>query len=174
MVLEGGSRMVASAIAVIRYCVIGIGIALAYYLYFTWSDARPALEVVLLTCVAFNGLISFVSHVIFHKADAARLGLESSSPGYQYEVGFANLAMGLSAVAAYAFQWGISAYIVLVLCYSLYIIQAVVFHFWRFIKRERSDAGYLWGSVIFTAIYVANMLFFALAAITQERLAPLS
>lgn len=166
--------MVASAIAVIRYCVIGIGIALAYYLYFTWSDARPALEVVLLTCVAFNGLISFVSHVIFHKADAARLGLESSSPGYQYEVGFANLAMGLSAVAAYAFQWGISAYIVLVLCYSLYIIQAVVFHFWRFIKRERSDAGYLWGSVIFTAIYVANMLFFALAAITQERLAPLS
>ncbi len=166
--------MVASAIAVIRYCVIGIGIALAYYLYFTWSDARPALEVVLLTCVVFNGLISFVSHVIFHKADAARLGLESSSPGYQYEVGFANLAMGLSAVAAYAFQWGISAYIVLVLCYSLYIIQAVVFHFWRFIKRERSDAGYLWGSVIFTAIYVANMLFFALAAITQERLAPLS
>jgi len=166
--------MVASAIAVIRYCVIGIGIALAYYLYFTWSDARPALEVILLTCVAFNGLISFVSHVIFHKADAARLGLESSSPGYQYEVGFANLAIGLSAVAAYAFQWGISAYIVLVLCYSLYIIQAVVFHFWRFIRRERSDAGYLWGSVIFTAIYVANMLFFALAAITQERLAPLS
>jgi len=166
--------MVASAIAVIRYCVIGIGIALAYYLYFTWSDARPALEVILLTCVAFNGLISFVSHVIFHKADAARLGLESSSPGYQYEVGFANLAIGMSAVAAYAFQWGISAYIVLVLCYSLYIIQAVVFHFWRFIRRERSDAGYLWGSVIFTAIYVANMLFFALAAITQERLAPLS
>ena len=166
--------MVASAIAVIRYCVIGIGIALAYYLYFTWSDARPALEVILLTCVAFNGLISFVSHVIFHKADAARLGLESSSPGYQYEVGFANLAIGLSAVAAYAFQWGTSAYIVLVLCYSLYIIQAVVFHFWRFIRRERSDAGYLWGSVIFTAIYVANMLFFALAAITQERLAPLS
>jgi len=166
--------MVASAIAVIRYCVIGIGIALAYYLYFTWSDARPALEVILLTCVAFNGLISFVSHVIFHKADAARLGLESSSPGYQYEVGFANLAIGMSAVAAYAFQWGISAYIVLVLCYSLYIIQAVVFHLWRFIRRERSDAGYLWGSVIFTAIYVANMLFFALAAITQERLAPLS
>jgi hypothetical protein len=28
--------------------------------------------------------------------------------------------------------------------------------------------------VIFTAIYVANMLFFALAAITQEHLAPFS
>jgi len=151
-----------------------VGIALAYYLYFTWSDARPALEVILVTCVAFNGLISFVSHVIFHKADASRLGLESTSPGYQFEVGFANLAMGLSALAAILFQWGIPAYIVLVLCYSLYIMQAVVFHFWRFVKRERSDAGYLWGSVIFTAIYVANMLFFVLAAITQERLAPLS
>ena len=76
--------MVASVIAIIRYFVLGAGIALAYYLYFTWSDARPALEVILLTCVAFNGLISFVSHVIFHKADARRLGLESASPGYQF------------------------------------------------------------------------------------------
>ena len=164
--------MIASIIAIARYCVIGAGIALAYYLYFRWSDARPALEVILLTCVAFNGIISFVSHVIFHEADARRLGLESSSPGYQFEVGFANLAMGLSALAAFLFQWGTSAYIVIVLCYSLYITQAVVFHFWRFMKRERSDAGYLWGSVVFTAIYVANMLFFVLAAITQERLAP--
>jgi len=166
--------MVASIIAIIRYCIIGAGIALAYYLYFRWSDARPALEVILLICVVFNGLISFVSHVIFHKSDAARLGLDSASPGYQFEVGFANLAMGLSALAAFLFQWGMSAYIALVLCYSLYILQAVVFHFWRFIRRERSDAGYLWGSVIFAAIYVANMLFFALAAITQERLAPFS
>jgi hypothetical protein len=164
--------LIASIIAIMRYCVIAVGIALAYYVYFKWADARPALEVILLTCVAFNGLISFVSHVIFHKADAARLGLESASPGYQFEVGFANLAMGLSALAAFLFQWGVSAYIVIVLCYSLYIMQAVVFHFWRFMKRERSDAGYLWGSVIFTAIYVANMLFFALAALTQERLAP--
>jgi hypothetical protein len=164
--------LIASIIAIMRYCVIAVGIALAYYMYFKWADARPALEVILLTCVAFNGLISFVSHVIFHKADAARLGLESASPGYQFEVGFANLAMGLSALAAFLFQWGVSAYIVIVLCYSLYIMQAVVFHFWRFMKREKSDAGYLWGSVIFTAIYVANMLFFALAALTQERLAP--
>jgi hypothetical protein len=164
--------LIASIIAIMRYCVIAVGIALAYYVYFKWADARPALEVILLTCVAFNGLISFVSHVIFHKADAARLGLESASPGYQFEVGFANLAMGLSALAAFLFQWGVSAYIVIVLCYSLYIMQAVVFHFWRFMKREKSDAGYLWGSVIFTAIYVANMLFFALAALTQERLAP--
>ena len=80
--------------------------------------------------------------------------------------------MGLSALAAVLFQWGIQAYIVLVLCYSLYILQSVVFHFWRFIKGQRSDSRYLWGSVIFAAIYVANMLFFALAAITQERLAP--
>jgi hypothetical protein len=166
--------MIASIIAIIRYCVIAAGIALAYYLYFRWSDARPALEVILLTCVVFNGLISFVSHVIFHKADAARLGLESASPGYQFEVGFANLAMGLAALAAFLFQWGISAYIVLVLCYSLYIMQAVIFHFWRFMNKQRSDAGYLWGSVVLSAIYVANMLFFALAAITQERLAPFS
>lgn len=171
---EGDTAIAATVIAVIRYCVTGIGIALAYFLYFTWSDARPALEVILLTCVAFNGLVSFVSHVVFHKAEAARLGLQSSSPVYQFEVGFANLAMGLSALAAIYFQWGIPVYIILVLCYSLYIAQAVVLHFWRFVRGEKNDAGYLWGSVVFTALYVANMLFFALSAITQERLAPLS
>lgn len=157
-------------IAVCRYCVAGIGIAVAYYLFFEWSDARPAVEVILLTCVAFNGLLSFVSHVIFHKDDARRLGLESSNPGFQFEVGFANLAMGLTAVLSLFLHWGVKAYIALIICFSLYILQAVIFHYYRFVKGEKADAGYLWGSVVFTFIYVANMLFFAIAGLTQENL----
>jgi len=166
--------VVASVIAIIRYCIIGVGVALAYYLYFTWSDARPALEVILLTCVAFNGLISFLSHVVFYKADATRMGLQSSSSKYQYEVGFANLAIGLSALVAVLFQWGIPVYIILVICYSLYIAQNLVFHFWWFARGERRNAGYLWENVLFTTLYVANMLFFAFATLTQEGLAPVS
>lgn len=159
-------------ISVIRYCVIAAGIAIAYYLYFRWSDARPAVEIILLTCVAFNGIISFISHVIFHRADAKRLGMESTNPGFQFEVGFANLAIGLSALLSFIFHWGVAANIAIILCFALYLLQAVILHLYRFIKREKTDAGYLWGSVVFTAIYIANMLFFAVAGLTQEHLGP--
>lgn len=127
---------------------------------------------VMLTCVAFNGLISFIAHVIFHKADAKRLGLESANPGFQYEVGFANLAIGLAATIAFFYAWGVVANTVLVLCYSLYILQAVIFHLWRYVSGEKRSAGYLWGSIVFGLLYVANMLFFVFAAMKQEHLAP--
>ena len=159
-------------ISIIRYFIITTGIAVAYYLYFRWSDTRPAIEIILLTCVAFNGIISFVSHVIFHKSDAKRLGMESANPGFQFEVGFANLAMGLGATSSLVFHWGAAANIAIILCYALYILQAIILHLYRFIKREKSDAGYFWGSVVFTSLYVANMLFFAVAGLTQERLLP--
>jgi hypothetical protein len=126
---------------------------------------------VLLTCVAFNGLISFAAHVIFHKADAKRLGLESANPGFQYEVGFANLAIGLAALISFFAAWGVAANVALLLCYSLYILQSVIFHLWRYIKGEKRSAGYLWGSIVFGLLYVANMLFFVIAAVRQENLA---
>ncbi|MCX5997439.1 MAG: hypothetical protein NTV42_07550 [Chloroflexi bacterium] len=154
-------------ISVIRYCVITVGIAVAYYLYFHWSDARPAIEIILLT-----GFISFFGHVIYHESDARRLGLESANPGFQFEVGFANLAMGLVAADSLVFHWGVAANIALILCYALYLLQAIILHLYRFIKREKSDAGYLWGSVVFAFLYVANMLFFAVAGLAQERLGP--
>jgi len=159
-------------ISIIRYIVIAIGIAVAYYLFFRWSDARPAIEVILLTCVAFNGIISFVSHVIYHKSDAQRLGMESANPGFQFEVGFANLAMGLGAISSLVFHWGAAANIAIILCYALYILQAIILHLYRFVKGEKSDAAYLWGSVVVTSLYVANMLFFAIAGLAQERLGP--
>jgi hypothetical protein len=159
-------------ISIIRYSVITVGIAVAYYLYFRWTDARPAIEMILLTCVAFNGIISFISHVIFHKSDAKRLGMESANPGFQFEVGFANLAMGLVALLSIVFHLGVAANIAIILCYALYLLQAIILHLYRFINREKRDAGYLWGSVVFASVYVANMLFFAAAGLTQEHLGP--
>lgn len=159
-------------ISTIRYIVIAGGIAAAYYLFFRWSDARPAAEIISLTCVAFNGIISFVSHVIFHKADAKRLGMESANPGFQYEVGFANLAMGLTALAAILFQWGVTVNIAIIACYALYILQSVILHLYRFISREKRDAAYFGGSVVFALVYAANMLFFVTAGLAQEHLGP--
>ena len=159
-------------ISITRYCVIGAGVALAYYMYFHWRDARIALEIILLSCVAFNGLISFVSHVIFHKSDAKRLGMETANPGFQYEVGFANLAIGLAALVAFFGAWGVIANTIIVLCYTLYILQSVIFHLVRYTTGENRSPGYIWGSIFFGALYAGNMLFFVIAAMRQEHLAP--
>ena len=84
----------------------------------------------------------------------------------------AGLAMGLGALLSFVFHWGVAANIAIILCYALYLLQAIILHLYRFIKREKSDAAYLWGSVVFTSLYAANMLFFAIAGLAQERLGP--
>jgi hypothetical protein len=159
-------------ISIVRYCFIGVGVFLGYYMFLQWRDARVALEVILITCVAFNGIISFISHVIFHKSDAERLGLESANPGFQFEVGFANLAFGLAALLAVLGAWGVIANTILLVGYSLYVLQSVILHLSRYIRGEKRSPGYLWGSIVFGAVYVGNMLFFVIAAILQEHLAP--
>lgn len=161
-------------ISIIRYFVIATGLVLGYYMYFHWRDTRIALEVVLLICVAFNGSISFVSHVIFHKSDAKRLGLEGANPGFQFEVGFTNLALGLTALISFFGAWGVVANTVIVLCYSVYILQSVIFHLIRYARGENRGTGYLWGSIFFDPLYAGNMLFFVIAAMRQEHLAPFS
>ncbi|MHB8085078.1 MAG: DUF6790 family protein [Dehalococcoidia bacterium] len=157
----------------IRYTVIFAGIFAAYYLYFEWHDARPASEIVLVTCVGVNGLLAFLSHTVFHKSDAERLGLAAANPGFQYEVGFANLAFGATAILAFFGHWGVIANTVLILGFSIYILQAVILHLSRFISGEKRGAGYLVGSILAGGIYAANMIFFAVAAMLQEHLAPL-
>ncbi len=89
--------------------------------------AEGSLEVVALT-VGAVGVLSFVRHSIFHRADAARMGWEGAYPGFQIEVGFANLAIGLAAIASAAWAWGPAAQGALVLAYGLYILQAAIVH----------------------------------------------
>ncbi|MGA2367665.1 MAG: DUF6790 family protein [Dehalococcoidia bacterium] len=156
----------------IRYAVIFVGTFAAYFFYFQWHDVRPASEIILLTCVGINGLLAFFSHTILHKSDAKRLGMETANPGFQYEVGFANLAFGVTAILAFLGHWGVIANTVLILGFSLYILQIVILHLCRYISGEKRGAGYLGGSILASGLYTANMIFFAVAAMLQEHLAP--
>ncbi len=164
--------MASRVLLFIRYTVVFVGIFAAYFFYFNWHDARPASEIVLLTCVGINGLLAFLAHTILHKSDAERLGMETANPGFQYEVGFANLAFGATAIVAFLGHWGVIANTVLILGFSLYILQAVILHLFRFISGEKRGAGYFGGSILASGLYAANMIFFAIAAMQQEHLAP--
>jgi hypothetical protein len=156
----------------IRYIVIFAGLFAAYFFYFQWHDARPASEIVLFTCVGINGLLAFIAHTLLHKSDAERLGMEAANPGFQYEVGFANLAFGATAILAFLGHWGVIANTVLIFGFSLYILQAVILHLSRFVSGEKRSSSYFVGSVLANGLYAANMIFFAVAAMLQEHLAP--
>lgn len=148
-------------IAIIRYCVIVIGIFLSFFFYFD-NNPETALNIVLITSVGVVGIISFISHVIFHESDARRLGMEGSSPDFQFEVGFANLALGLIAFIAFFLNWGVPAAAAIVICYAIYIIQAAIFHAWRFAHNKRPYRGYIWLSVVLPIMYAGMMSFFAI------------
>ena len=158
--------MAATIIARIRYCIIAVGVFVGFYYYFA-PNIRTAVGIVTLTCVGLIGILSFFSHVVFHDSDARRLGIDPSQPTFQFEVGFANLAIGLMALVVFFANWGTIPQGVILGCYSLYLFQAVILHIRRYVTGEHRTATYLWFSIILSAVYVGIMMFFAVAGITS-------
>jgi hypothetical protein len=158
--------MAALIFAIIRYCIVGAGIFAGFYFYFG-HNIPLAVGIVTLTCAGLVGILSFFSHVVFHKSDAIRLGLDPEKAAFfQREVGFANMAIGLIALLAFLLNWGPLAQGMMLGCYSLYLFQALLLHLWRYIKGEHRTAAYLWLSIVLSAVYVGMMTFFAIAGIT--------
>jgi len=84
--------------------VLGLGVGFSRL-----PDAASALAVATPTAAGLIGLLAFLRHFVFHDSDAKRLGWESGSPEFQYEVGFANLAFASVAFLAYFGGWGVGA-----------------------------------------------------------------
>lgn len=158
--------MASSIIARTRYCIIAVGLCVGFYYYFA-PNIYTAVEIVTLTCVGLIGILSFFSHVVFHKSDARRLGIDPGQPTFQFEVGFANLAIGIMTLVVFFANWGIIPQAVILGCYSLYLFQALILHIRRYVTGEHRTATYLWFSIIASAVYVGMMVFFAVAGITS-------
>ena len=158
--------MVVKTIAIIRYIFGGVGLAIGFY-FLGMGNLTKATAIVSLTTVGLVGLISFVSHVIFHKQDAKRIGLETKSTGFQFEVGFANLAFGIVALFSYFGNWGIVANAVLILTFAIYLLQAGILHTWKSLSGGKKDVGHFirGGLVIF--LYSGMMLYFAIKALVS-------
>ena len=140
----------------------GIGIFLGFCLL----SSRPftALALVTGTCVGVVGTLAFVRHVIFHRSDAARLGWQTDCPDWQFEVGFANLAFGLTGCLVALWLPSYPAFSVLLLAYSLYLGQAAALHFYRYLTDEHRSPARLWRSVIGTFLFAVMMAVFAVRA----------
>lgn len=140
--------------------VVGaVGIFFGFWLLPTAPLA--AVGVVTGTCVGVVGIMAFLRHVVFHRADAARMGWQTDRPDWQFEVGFANLAFAVPAVLVVLWLPSYPAFFVLLLGYALYLAQAAALHLYRYLTDEHRSAARLWRSVVGTALFAVLMLVFA-------------
>ncbi|MFZ4481421.1 MAG: DUF6790 family protein [Rhodoferax sp.] len=133
--------------------------------YFLGNDPHRALAIVTTTTVGLVGVLAFVRHFIFHKADARRMGWETDRPEWAYEVGFANLAFGVMGFVSVFTNLGLQAQALTILGYAVYLMQAALLHGYQYFKGDSKSAEKLWRVVIGTASFAAMMLFFALFAL---------
>ena len=154
----------ALAIAIIRILLVALSIFMGIFFL---PDIAKSIDIILLLAVAVIGILSFFSHVIFHKADAKRLGWESERPDWQFEVGFANLAIGLVALLTYLLGWNILAKSAIVLIYGVYLFQAAILHTIRAIQNHEDDVQHIFMSVFSALAFSGFLIFFAVFAIVS-------
>ena len=152
----------ALGIAIIRIVLVALSIFLGIFFL---PNIAKSIDIILLFAVAIIGILSFFSHVVFHKADAKRLGWESERPDWQFEVGFANLAIGLVALLAYLLAWNILAKSSIILIYGIYLFQAAILHAIRAIQKHEDDVQHLFMSVFSAIAFSAFLIFFAIFAL---------
>lgn len=102
------------------------------------SFDEHALRWILFLAVGWAGIGGSIPHTIFAKQTAREIGWESN--GFQYEVGFANLAFGLAGLYA-AFQDTSEAWVVASLAAGVFLLLAGVNHVVEIIRDHNYQPG---------------------------------
>jgi hypothetical protein len=148
--------------------------AVGVFLAFARPTATEALEPVAIWSVGGLGVVSFVRHALLHRSDAARMGWDvGRRNNFQIEVGLANLAWGLVALAAVGWAWGVAAEAAVALVFAVYLLSAFVLHVISILGRsENRSAVAAWASAAATLLIGALLAYFALAAANDAGLSP--
>jgi hypothetical protein len=142
-------------------------IGIFFGFYHLGRNPPLALEIVTTTTVGLVGVLAFVRHFIFHKADAKRMGWETDRPEWAYEVGFANLAFGVMGLLSVYAKLGMQAQALTVFGYAVYLMQAAFLHGYQYVTDDIKSAEKLWRVVIGTAWFAAVMFFFSIYALLR-------
>jgi hypothetical protein len=146
---------------IVTYIVGGAGIFLGF------SEAGDSADLRMLTLLSVGvvGVLSFVRHVVFHRSDAKRMGWETDRPDWMFEVGFANLAFGLTGFLAALGSWDTGTRALIVIGYSFYLFQAAMLHLYRFLTGRPRSMARLWRSVVPSVLFMGMMAWLALRAL---------
>lgn len=147
------------------YAIAGCGLVVAGQA----ATATEALKPVTLWAVGALGVLSFVRHALLHRSDAVRMGWDlGRRNNFQIEVGMANLAWGLAALGAIAFDWGTNAQAAITLVFAMYLFQAFVLHAMAARDGSKDRHGMkAWGPTLATLAIAVMLGYFAIAALEQ-------
>jgi hypothetical protein len=140
------------------------GIFLAIFLLFV--NPAQAVLVALVILVGVVGVLSFFRHTVFYRSDQARMGWSQDHSQFQMEVGYANLAISVMALATAVFSWGMTAAAVSFFTYGLYLLGALAVHV-RDVRIDPSLKKKKMSSIVNTAIFVIFLFLFGAVALTQ-------
>jgi len=149
--------------------VSAIGIFIGIYLFFV--NTGLAVRVATALLVGVVGLLSFLRHSVYYRSDQARMGWTQEHPEFQFEVGYANLAIGIAALAASVLNWGPLACGITLLTYGTYLFCTFLLHLRQAItpddlhhtgQRQRAIR-----STVNSGFFVAVLYIFAFLAIAR-------
>lgn len=134
------SPKISRVLMIATYAIGGVGLFVAFSAMSSGDRAKSA-EWAAVVAVGGSGLLSFVRHSIFHRSDAARMNWDYGRRNdFQIEVGFANLAIGISGVLSWLLDWGIRAQGAVVITYGIYLLAAALLHGSE-LARPRHEGG---------------------------------
>lgn len=145
-----------------RNLLAAAGIFLGFW-FLSSGGATEAVRWVCLLAVGGVGTVAYISHVVFAGADARRLGFGDKPSGFQYEVGFFNLAVAVTAILAFALSWGAGAQAALCIVYAAYFLQCAGLFVHR-VRTEENGSRYVKNVIIFVTLG-GLILFFGIAAL---------
>jgi len=143
--------------------IAAVGLFLA--IYFMFTDVEFAIYLATFALVGLIGIVSFLRHSVFYRSDQARMGWHQEQPGFQIEVGFANLAVGIAAIVAVALDLGLLACSMCLLMFGLYLACACGLHAYEFVKSKEEKRRP--GKVVNTAFIAVILLAFAVLAMSE-------
>jgi hypothetical protein len=152
--------------ATIAASMIGIFIGI----FFLFADPDIAVRVAAAMLVGAEGLISFIRYAVYYRSDQIRMGWQQEHPEFRLEVGYANLALGIWALAAAVFNWGLVCGVMLA-AYATYLLCALLLHLSGILNRENMQVPEhrrrALRSIASTGIFVLALAGFAILAFAR-------
>ncbi|MBN1288765.1 MAG: hypothetical protein JXA49_03905 [Actinobacteria bacterium] len=161
---------IASILMLITYSVGSIGTGLGFYGYLS-EGAYQGLHLAFPLMVGAVGILSFIRHSIFHRSDAINIGEDPEEGFFQIEVGFANLAIGLTALFIFFGSWGNQAEVAVTFIYALYLVLAAYLSAYRRYQYDELDRAAIL-HLAFWFVWVFFMFFFAVAGAVSANMPP--
>jgi hypothetical protein len=158
---------ISQRLMIMTYVIGGAGYLIGFS-KMSSDGAEAAVGPVALLSVGVVGIVSMIRHSLFHRSDAARMGWDlGRRNNFQIETGFANLAIGLPALAAVALDWGVVVEAAFVLAYALYFVQVTVL-----VLIDREDGKVDVPRVATMLMQTGFLGYFALAALAAADAKP--